>query len=610
MNKKIFLDIANIISEKMGVNLVARGNGWSANNHSKTIYYPENIELNKSDMGFLLHESGHLRYSSPGSNSMEKIAVIAKNYNKDKDPFFELLNACEDVRIENKISEIYLGAKEYFDYNNDYYAEKMLDRLYKDRLLNPRGYDKFWKSRRWLQFTYAIHYYLGYGKEKVKELLDNYGDDSVIIAFELVEPHLPDLLKTTSTEDLLDHLSRNIFPVFKDLLDDVDNKPEQPQQQKSDDEEDSNSESYNFSEDKKKEDKKDNKKDKKKDKKKEEKKEAEKEEEKKEEKEEKKEKEPLEKDLQRGQRKEEEDSSFFQSNPNPSNRSVDDILGLRHSRVDDMKYEHLLDFVNKEISKAKKATSILKDMEYERWEPGHRSGRLDIRRIKKIFTGNDRVFQKKLSQQADNQDMAIAILVDESGSMDGSATSYNPYRNSISEDEDPYKDHKSRHAAKAVAVLAKALEITGKPYAIYGFNLDFSVHKKWNKKLDLMELLKIDHNTRREAADGNNDGYAIWKVVKELKKRPEKNKILIVFSDGHPAPNYTKPADGDGRNYDEYDLCLEAKKAEKEVKVYSFGIQSPAVQRFYKTFKIIENPEELAGEMIKLFKANVGKRRR
>ena len=151
----------------------------------------------------------------------------------------------------------------------------------------------------------------------------------------------------------------------------------------------------------------------------------------------------------------------------------------------------------------------------------------------------------------------------------------------------------------STALLGKALQSSGKSFAIFGFNKLLYTHKNFGEKFKLSQMPEIVQNTHTNEAGYNDDGYMVKKVSEILQQQPQQNKILIVISDGHPE---------ESPEHSQYNLKEEVLKAEKIAKVYSIGIHSDAVKRYYKRYVVIKDITQLGGELMKIFKENIGKR--
>jgi hypothetical protein len=146
-------------------------------------------------------------------------------------------------------------------------------------------------------------------------------------------------------------------------------------------------------------------------------------------------------------------------------------------------------------------------------ERGLRRGTLDPTALWKVGALDDRIFEKKADK---NRSFAFFLLQDGSGSMSG---------------------EKELESAKALAMIEEGLKdfVSMKistfnvgdcgvtHYTAKGFNDNSHGNKSYN-------FLKV-----QKASGGNKDGFSIRVAAKELLKRPERTKVLIVLSDGLPS---------------------------------------------------------------------------
>ena len=140
-----------------------------------------------------------------------------------------------------------------------------------------------------------------------------------------------------------------------------------------------------------------------------------------------------------------------------------------------------------------------------------------------------RVCTRRIAPSEKN-DLAIMVLVDESGSMG----CYDKY------------GRRQFEVAKSCAVmLAETAATLHTPIAVIGFDADREgydvIHTKyllWDNTSDKRKrLVNITHKL------DNADGYSIRYASKLLAKRPEKHKLLIVISDGEPSAFIYKNAE-------------------------------------------------------------------
>ena len=124
-------------------------------------------------------------------------------------------------------------------------------------------------------------------------------------------------------------------------------------------------------------------------------------------------------------------------------------------------------------------------------------------------------YNKKLPSE--EAKLAVAVLVDESGSMSSND-----------------RETSARAASIVLYDFCQALQI---PMALYG-------HTEYSD-VELYAYAEFDNPDKNDrfrimdmsARCGNRDGAALRFVAERLSKRPEETKLLIVISDGQPAGN-------------------------------------------------------------------------
>ena len=182
--------------------------------------------------------------------------------------------------------------------------------------------------------------------------------------------------------------------------------------------------------------------------------------------------------------------------------------------------------------------------------------RLDMR----SFHHQDGSFFIRTRLPADEQRLAVGLLIDESGSMGWG--------------------DRITHARKTAIVLYDFCVSLGIPVTIYGHSTDCrgvalysyaefdSVDKK--DRYRLMDM--IDRN-------GNRDGAALRFVAEHLAKRPENRKLLILISDGQPADDgyYGTEAEADLRG-------IKQEYARQNIILFAaaIGDDKDAIQRIYQ----------------------------
>lgn len=197
-------------------------------------------------------------------------------------------------------------------------------------------------------------------------------------------------------------------------------------------------------------------------------------------------------------------------------------------------------------------------------EGGRINGLLFGRRInaRSIIDDDGRIFYNK-KYPDDEPKMAVAVLVDESGSMSWC--------------------DRVTSARTAAIVLYDFCTSLGIPLAMYGHTEDWD-GKPIVEIYNYTEFDSVDKNDRFRVMDmsarcGNRDGAALRFVAERLEKRPEKVKILITISDGQPAGN------GYGGTAAEADLRgIKREYKNKGVTMFAaaIGDDKPNIERIYK----------------------------
>lgn len=152
-----------------------------------------------------------------------------------------------------------------------------------------------------------------------------------------------------------------------------------------------------------------------------------------------------------------------------------------------------------------------------------RAGRISSRRLGRMFSGFTKDVFKVKGKEID-LDLSAFILVDESGSMDGSRI----------------------HTAKYMSImLMETLGAIGIPYALYGHSTNGLIPSRSFHRQDKIEYYKYKefseshYHKRRNvigisAGQQNVDGEALNFAASKLLKQKNNNKVLFYISDGIP----------------------------------------------------------------------------
>ena len=229
----------------------------------------------------------------------------------------------------------------------------------------------------------------------------------------------------------------------------------------------------------------------------------------------------------------------------------------------------------------KQVRKNLMAMTTQRFEYGKKSGTLSPRSISRMFT-SDRpaIFKQKCANQI-KSDTAVSLLVDCSGSMGGS---------------------KYVTASAAAVSLSNVLSNLRIKHEILGFAEDDElityVFKEFNEVCNTEKLLGRFASTQVRL--GNNcDGESLSYAAERLLPRREKNKVMMVLSDGFPC----RYRSGDPHWY----LKKICGKIENETPIYlvGLGIQSTSVEDYYRNHFVINDIASLNEAVLTTLKNNI-----
>ncbi|MBN3553932.1 hypothetical protein JYA63_06635 [Fictibacillus nanhaiensis] len=166
--------------------------------------------------------------------------------------------------------------------------------------------------------------------------------------------------------------------------------------------------------------------------------------------------------------------------------------------------------------------NFLKTMEHKRTAPREdlHFGRLGKKLTRLVTDKNPRLFRKKQESQQE-LDTTFTLLVDCSASM----------------------FNKMEETQKGIVLFHETLKALRIPHSVVGFwedAADASTNDQPNYFHEVISYRNSLHQSgasiiQLEPQEDNRDGYSIRRMGEELAKRPEQQKILLVFSDGEPA---------------------------------------------------------------------------
>ena len=272
--------------------------------------------------------------------------------------------------------------------------------------------------------------------------------------------------------------------------------------------------------------------------------------------------------------------------PTSDTRSLDRRVEAMQTKSDAM-----VGVMQKDLERAIAARSLAV------WRPGLRKGRINASSLSRLATGDDRVFRRR--EVAISKDVAISLLVDNSGSMSGSriqtasdaafAMSSVLDRMNIANEVLGFSAHYKRVSDRE---FDKAASDAGVTFA-RTLPLYIPIYKAFDERLTpetkrRIAAMAIDGGLLQE----NVDGESVQIAAQRLMKRKEKRHILMVFSDGQPACP--------GNNHQlRAHLKNSVKMIEQSgVDVIGIGIQTKAVEQYYSKHVVLNDVDQLAGEVM------------
>lgn len=213
--------------------------------------------------------------------------------------------------------------------------------------------------------------------------------------------------------------------------------------------------------------------------------------------------------------------------------------------------------------------SIIKDNAIKRFARPFKRGKLDAKRMYKyLATDNLRIFKKP--RVVSNKEYTMAIMVDQSGSMNG---------------------HLSEHALRGAIVMAEVFEQLGLPYEVLGFRDEVFVYKGFSQPLRPALIPSIG-----KSGGGTNDLNAIQILEDHIKKFDSSHKYrkgIFVITDGEGAD----PA------------MMKEKVTEIETMhnttVFGIGIGSvreSSLKQTYNTYLKVDNVQALPSTLVSIMK--------
>lgn len=216
------------------------------------------------------------------------------------------------------------------------------------------------------------------------------------------------------------------------------------------------------------------------------------------------------------------------------------------------------------------------------YEYGKTRGKISNRSISKLYsaTGQPRIYKERQATKI-KEDSAVFILGDCSGSMRG----------------DKYTMSAACQISMSELLQGLRIPHMAMQFTTSSRNRVHYIMKKFDEGLVSRDKLLQRYGWDSISMGSNADGEAVMESASILARRPEKNKILIVLSDGKPA------FIGDDTQYLE-DVCKEV-EGSGIIQLYGIGIMDNSVERYYAKHQVVNQLEELESVLIELLKNNI-----
>ena len=238
--------------------------------------------------------------------------------------------------------------------------------------------------------------------------------------------------------------------------------------------------------------------------------------------------------------------------------------------------------------------------------PGHKRGRLHGPSLWRVSQNDPRVFTQK--QVHRSKDTAVTLLVDNSGSMKGNkmttamisayALSATLNRVKIVHEMIGFTTGGFGYSRNSPALKAVQEE-----YAMSKKRIDYDrveplvmpIYKSFEERLDAIVKARIAYaKNAQQGLWGNIDGESLMIAASRLALRPESRKVIMVLSDGQPAG---------GRKSGPHLKGVARHLDENGFEVVGIGIQTNAVEKYYENHVVLNNLNDLPGQVMQEIKS-------
>ena len=237
------------------------------------------------------------------------------------------------------------------------------------------------------------------------------------------------------------------------------------------------------------------------------------------------------------------------------------------------------------FSLSKKIRKYLISQSQVGYELGKKRGKICSKNIGRIYAGHNqpRIFKQKCATKIQT-DTAMFILGDASGSM---------------------SNERYTTSSCCQVAMSEVLQTLQIAHMMMQFSTRHKgrahfIMKNFNERYVSRDTLIKRYASGKITMGCNADGEAVTAAAQMLAKRPEKNKLLIVLSDGSPAYHGRH---GNDRKYlkDTVGIIEES----KVMNIIGIGIQTSSVQKYYKNSKVVHTLDQLESVLLNLLREEV-----
>lgn len=231
--------------------------------------------------------------------------------------------------------------------------------------------------------------------------------------------------------------------------------------------------------------------------------------------------------------------------------------------------------------------------------PGHRRGKLHAPSLYRVTQGDPRVFSQK--EEHVSKDTAVTLLIDNSGSMSGA---------------------KMKLAMIAGYALSATLDRVKITHEVLGFTtggyydmpqslleamqeemskssiryervtpIIMPIYKSFDERMSPLVKKRIAYAMNAQnGLNGNIDGESLEYAAERLVKRQEKRKVMLVLSDGQPA--------GGSKCQPHLRSVIKSMEEKLKIETIGIGIMDASVSRFYPKHVVLNNAQDLPGQVM------------